>query len=393
MESRVLLPEDLVLSVRINHDCSSSVARLLEQTVGVVARVNLSQGTRFYPLQGTIRVGKLDIYSSLSNEDDLERGRIRQCNWVRFVQIKDDPPLSGRSEKVGNLTVVPGRPNMSYQETPTGHIAFEVVRDIPAGDELVLDIGQIGTKHAQRTIVDGGGPNSIIIRAISKLMSDLPMDLSLPLLMEPSKQSNSPGPSLVEPVAIYCSDASSNEDSQLSLISSSNSPSKKMLSCKYCAKCFDRPSLLNRHVRTHTGERPHVCDICNKGFSTSSRLNTHRRIHSGEKPHECGVCGKRFTASSNLYYHRMTHVKEKPHKCELCQKSFPTPGDLKSHMYIHNGSWPHRCHICDRGFSKVTNLKNHIFLHSGQKPHRCSKCGKCFALGCNMKAHMKTHES
>eukprot|EP00094_Tigriopus_californicus_P001735 TCALIF_01679-PA protein Name:"Similar to ZNF235 Zinc finger protein 235 (Homo sapiens)" AED:0.16 eAED:0.16 QI:349/1/0.75/1/0.66/0.25/4/0/320 len=320
---------------------------------------------------------------------------------------------------------------MSYQETPTGHIAFEVVRDIPAGDELVLDIGQIGTKHAQRTIVDGGGPNSIIIRAISKLMSDLPMDLSLPLLMEPSKQSNSPGPSLVEPVAIYCSDASSNEDSQLSLISSSNSPSllspdrpssadthssietsvllqnknsnnnnnnidnnnsknnnntmvdkhysneddrsikksskgKKMLSCKYCAKCFDRPSLLNRHVRTHTGERPHVCDICNKGFSTSSRLNTHRRIHSGEKPHECGVCGKRFTASSNLYYHRMTHVKEKPHKCELCQKSFPTPGDLKSHMYIHNGSWPHRCHICDRGFSKVTNLKNHIFLHSGK---------------------------
>lgn len=60
---------------------------------------------------------------------------------------------------------------MSCQEMPTGHIAFEVVRDIPAGDELVLDIGQIGTKHAQRTIVDGGGPNSIIIRAISKLMS------------------------------------------------------------------------------------------------------------------------------------------------------------------------------------------------------------------------------
>jgi uncharacterized Zn-finger protein len=84
---------------------------------------------------------------------------------------------------------------------------------------------------------------------------------------------------------------------------------KKMLPCDYCGKCFDRPSLLNRHLRTHTGERPHVCDVCSKGFSTSSSLNTHRRIHSGEKPHECGVCGKRFTASSNLYYHRMTHVK------------------------------------------------------------------------------------
>ena len=84
---------------------------------------------------------------------------------------------------------------------------------------------------------------------------------------------------------------------------------KKMLPCDFCGKCFDRPSLLNRHVRTHTGERPHVCDVCEKGFSTSSSLNTHRRIHSGEKPHQCGICGKRFTASSNLYYHRMTHVK------------------------------------------------------------------------------------
>ena len=86
---------------------------------------------------------------------------------------------------------------------------------------------------------------------------------------------------------------------------------KKMLPCSFCGKCFDRPSLLNRHLRTHTGERPHVCDICEKGFSTSSSLNTHRRIHSGEKPHECTICGKRFTASSNLYYHRMTHVKVK----------------------------------------------------------------------------------
>uniref|UniRef100_A0A8C7CIM8 HIVEP zinc finger 3 n=1 Tax=Oncorhynchus kisutch TaxID=8019 RepID=A0A8C7CIM8_ONCKI len=50
--------------------------------------------------------------------------------------------------------------------------------------------------------------------------------------------------------------------------------------CTYCGRPCTKPSVLQKHIRSHTGERPYPCVPCGFSFKTKSNLYKHRKSHA-----------------------------------------------------------------------------------------------------------------
>lgn len=70
-------------------------------------------------------------------------------------------------------------------------------------------------------------------------------------------------------------------------------------------------------LRRVAGERPFVCTwlFCTRRFSRSDELQRHMRTHTGDKRFVCATCCKRFMRSDHLSKHERTHrnVSHKEH--------------------------------------------------------------------------------
>ncbi|KAH0619163.1 hypothetical protein JD844_018897 [Phrynosoma platyrhinos] len=163
--------------------------------------------------------------------------------------------------------------------------------------------------------------------------------------------------------------------------------------CEVCSKCFSRKDKLKMHMRSHSGVKPYKCKDCDYAAAESSSLNKHQRIHSNERPFKCQICPYASRNSSQLTVHLRSHTGDAPFQCHLCSAKFKINSDLKRHMRVHTGEKPYKCEFCDVRCAMKGNLKSHIRIkHNMENAFRCPKCEFQCGNKTSLRQHLRTHQ-
>ncbi|KAH7712671.1 zinc finger and BTB domain-containing protein 24 [Aphelenchoides avenae] len=140
--------------------------------------------------------------------------------------------------------------------------------------------------------------------------------------------------------------------------------------CTECDYATPYAQVLQRHMRRHTGQKPHKCDLCEKRFALKkTNLTKHERTHFGQQ-FECPLCAMKLKSVESLRQQMELHT-EQTFTCERCGHKANTKAVPDQHKRYGrcNKESTFKCDHCDFRTSTEFLLRPHL--------NRSSSTGRC----------------
>ncbi|KAK2156196.1 hypothetical protein LSH36_219g01012 [Paralvinella palmiformis] len=148
-----------------------------------------------------------------------------------------------------------------------------------------------------------------------------------------------------------------------------NPKRRQIFECYVCGFSTPKEDTFKMHKEKHANnpETANTCNHCSKAYKTRAGLTIHlRKVHNifAKNPVvflSCDQCGKKFYDRDHLNKHLVTHSDERPFQCELCGQQYKTAYAVTKHQkMVHFNKYTYHCDKCGHGVEKKQYLKKHV---------------------------------
>lgn len=129
--------------------------------------------------------------------------------------------------------------------------------------------------------------------------------------------------------------------------------------CVLCGKYFARRVDMERHMKSHSEDRPYKCSFCEKKFKNPYVLKRHQKEIC--KSRELKKPKRRETQRPNPAPPSEGLTEGKI--CPICSRILPCTADIAKHLRSHSEERPYICITCEKGFKYKDTLKKHQIIH------------------------------
>ncbi|XP_068086299.1 zinc finger protein 208-like [Anabrus simplex] len=187
--------------------------------------------------------------------------------------------------------------------------------------------------------------------------------------------------------------------------------------CFECNMCFEWPTQLKSHMRTHIKKKTFKTFSDHMSTSTSNNSGDPAGTQEteGDPPlvsyigYEdrcvCRYCKEALNGEVKLKEHLFKVHKKKVDRhirgvypCPHCDQSYWAPSGLKKHLWCHSNKKRYSCDLCLKGFNDKYAMNKHrskhFFLLNMQEvegEYRCFECNKVFQWQSELKEHLRAH--